>query len=821
MRNHSVKEERANDSTGQKQDPVERRRLQNRLSQRNHRRKIRDRIAKLQERVIASELRAAASLNGWGYPNPGPSSVEPVAPYEVDSKTLSPSSENAAHFDPYYPAAPGVCPTCSSSMGAIPVICSQPLTPPSVYETPKESESANSSPPSMTNSFYEAGVNFFGPDMSSSALSNYSVAELNVPFPSESWGQTQYPSSALYYVATESSLPQIIQTLGSGASRTKALVLIPQAQATGMAMTSPVSQAPTSRESATPISPLSLQGCGCQCQNHDAVVGLPSSGFCPVHSTQNMENCARGMNSYNLQSNGILQKEYPKCDLHPNPRDVDISSRPNYKVLRRATFQSSKPKIYFAFYKYRMLTADHIPHTPPDYLTPPTMASPDYSHHFSIHNLPYGAASSPTHRTQCATRLHNNVIFLGDLQRHGFFSAIPDLPARVFDEVTLNRYAALPKRIHHHVREILQSALASKDIDGLPESCRENVETVKMHLPVDIPNFTDFSCSLNHVQNAGRAILNNPTPPPGFFHFPIGYTGRANSIVVSGTQIVRPRGHIRGQTKSTPTSSNGESKGEGETPKQEVIYAPSRALDYELELGFVVGAPVDVHQGLEAKDAEEYLFGVVVVNDWSARDIQSLEMVPLGPLNGKSFNTSISPWIVTLEALAPFRAVGPAPRAELPLHLQDPGAFGYDISLRVELEHSDSSAVEFASTSTSTNGSHEKGRLATTHLSTSNAKDLFWSPRQMLAHMASSGCGVRTGELLGTGTVSGTQEGEYGCLLEITGGGKTAVRLNSSDGSGGGEERVFLMDGDVVRMVGLAGEGVGFGECMGEIVSSL
>ncbi|KAK1141303.1 hypothetical protein N8T08_009210 [Aspergillus melleus] len=285
------------------------------------------------------------------------------------------------------------------------------------------------------------------------------------------------------------------------------------------------------------------------------------------------------------------------------------------------------------------------------------MASPDYSHHFSIHNLPYGIASSSTHPTpQCATRLNNTVIFLGDLQRDSFFSAIPDLPALVFEEATLNRYAALPKRVHHHVREILQSVLASKGVDGLPERSRENVETVKMHLPIEIPNFTDFSCSLNHVQNAGRAILNNPTPPPGFFHFPIGYTGRASSVVVSGTRIVRPRGHIRDRTKAkpNPTSPNGES--EREEPNDDVIYGPSRALDYELELGFVVGVPVDAHQGLEAKDAEEYLFGVVVVNDWSARDIQSLEMVPLGPLNGKSFNTTISPWIVTFEALAPFRA---------------------------------------------------------------------------------------------------------------------------------------------------------------------
>lgn len=186
-------------------------------------------------------------------------------------------------------------------------------------------------------------------------------------------------------------------------------------------------------------------------------------------------------------------------------------------------------------------------------------------------------------------------------------------------------------------------------------------------------------------------------------------------------------------------------------------------------------------------------------------------MTPLGPLNGKSFATTISPWIVTIEALTPFRASGPTPRANLPVHLQDPGNFTYDIELTVEISHRE----------TAYGSADEKREEILTQLSTSNADTLFWGPKQMLAHVASTGCGVQTGELLGTGTVSGTSEGRYGCLLEITEGGKKSVKLNSSSGAGTGPERMFLQDGDVVSMVGLAGEGVGFGECVGEIGPAL
>ncbi|KAL5355682.1 hypothetical protein BJX96DRAFT_184256 [Aspergillus floccosus] len=406
------------------------------------------------------------------------------------------------------------------------------------------------------------------------------------------------------------------------------------------------------------------------------------------------------------------------------------------------------------------------------------MTSPDYSHHFSLKNLPFGVASSYKHpHPQCATRLHSIVIFLGELQRSGVFALVPGLPEGVFDSTTLNSYAALSKSTHSAVRLTLQSILQDGTA-ALPPSSTEDITAVTLHLPVTVPGFTDFSCSLDHVKNAGRAILNDESPPPGFFHFPIGYTGRASTIVVSGTPIVRPLGHFYDRTAPTE--------------KKPVVYGPSRAMDYELEIGVVVGRPLPSNRGLDARDADEHIFGLVILNDWSARDIQGCEMVPLGPLNGKAFGTTISPWIVTLDALEPFKAAGPAPRVDLPAHLQDPGDFNYAIDMTVDLQH----------------GGH------TSRLSRSQAQDMFWSGRQMCAHLASTGCDLRTGDILGTGTVSGSQEGSYGCLLEITQGGKAAAQL--ADGS----TRVYLQDADVVRMTAVAGDessGVGFGECVGEL----
>ncbi|KAL4977160.1 hypothetical protein BDW66DRAFT_150474 [Aspergillus desertorum] len=430
------------------------------------------------------------------------------------------------------------------------------------------------------------------------------------------------------------------------------------------------------------------------------------------------------------------------------------------------------------------------------------MTSPAYAHHFSINNLPFGVASSSTHAQQCATRLHNSVIFLGELQQSGFFDEISLLPKRVFSDTTLNAYAALPKSVHTAVRAKLQSVLRELDLDTIPENSKADVTTVEMHLPVEISGFTDFSNSLNHVQNAGRAILNDPSPPPGFFHFPIGYTGRASTVVVSGTTVTRPCGHFYDRSNPVPKT---------------VVYGPSRALDYEMELGVVVGKPFNwgSGRGISAREAEEYIFGFVVLNDWSARDIQGLEMVPLGPLNGKAFGTSISPWIVTADALAPFKVAGPEPRVDIAEHLRDEKEANYDIHMSVEIVHPPTSSGTPPATHGNGSAGKEFGGRRVSHIATSAAKELFWNHRQMVAHLTSCGSDLRTGDLLGTGTVSGSVEGSYGCLLESTRGGKQAVEL--ADGG----KRVYLLDGDIVQMTAVLGdEGsrVGFGECIGEIL---
>ncbi|KAG8668469.1 hypothetical protein FPOAC2_07756 [Fusarium poae] len=403
------------------------------------------------------------------------------------------------------------------------------------------------------------------------------------------------------------------------------------------------------------------------------------------------------------------------------------------------------------------------------------MSTADFSHHFSDKNIPFGIASSATHTNpQAVTRLGNTVIFLDDLDLLKGVEGV----AGVFRQPTLNAFAALSKSVHQDVRKQIQSVHQKNGLDGFPSGSKEDIGDVTMHLPMEIKDFADFSCSLDHVINAGRIVVNNPNPPPGFFHFPVGYQGRTSSIVVSGTDIERPYGQFR-----NPNASNGESA---------VIYGPSQKVDYEVELAAIIGKPLSMKQRLNAKDAEDHIFGFAILNDWSARDIQGFEMSPLGPFNGKSLGTSLSPWIVTLDALDSFRTRSPAQQTLAASYLQHPNPSTFSITMKVEV---------LANSTATTVG-------------VCPVEALYWTPQQMIAHSVSSGSALRTGDVLATGTVSGSNESSRGCMLETTEGGSKPVTL--VDGS----KRGFLEDGDVVRITAVVGEqgsGVGFGECVGQL----
>lgn len=311
-----------------------------------------------------------------------------------------------------------------------------------------------------------------------------------------------------------------------------------------------------------------------------------------------------------------------------------------------------------------------------------------------------------------------------------------------------------------------------------------------MHLPVRIPGFTDFSCSKDHLLNAAQAMGHPPKLPPGFLHFPTAYDGRASSIIVSETPVYRPPGVFLDGGGS-------------------VVYGPTTSLDYELEMACIIGRPspsqqpaLSMERGIPASRAEQHIFGVVILNDWSARDIQKLEMPPLGPFNGKNFATSISPWVVTLEALNPFRAELPPRDIGVAPHL-DTGdqKVGYNLCCKAELlSRRDSDANDATSTI----------------LCEVSFSRLYWSFAHLVAHQTVGGCKLNTGDVLATGTLSGPDRTQHGCLLELTKGGRQAFSLQD------GEERTYLQDGDTVRISAYAGrreDGVGFGDCTGTIYS--
>lgn len=307
-------------------------------------------------------------------------------------------------------------------------------------------------------------------------------------------------------------------------------------------------------------------------------------------------------------------------------------------------------------------------------------------------------------------------------------------------------------------------------LSGVLGAC-EPIAAVAMHLPVTVGDFTDFSCSHHHVQNAAEAMTGKRSAPPAFFHMPVGYAGRCSSFDVSGTPVERPIGQYW----------------EGKPGESGVIFGPCKKMDFELELGLIVGRPLPRRQRVTASRADEHIFGYVLVNDWSARDIQALEMIPLGPLNGKNAGTTISPWVVTADALNAFRTASP-PRThtEVP-YLADSGHDALNIALEVQVSSSGTVPA--------------KGQVCCK----SNSSWLYWTLGQCLAHQAIGGCGLRTGDLLATGTVSGQGAEEHGCLLEH-------MRVGERP------PRSYLEDEETVMLSGYCGDGVGFGECIATLM---
>ncbi|MEP7038347.1 MAG: fumarylacetoacetase, partial [Acidobacteriota bacterium] len=335
------------------------------------------------------------------------------------------------------------------------------------------------------------------------------------------------------------------------------------------------------------------------------------------------------------------------------------------------------------------------------------------------------------------------------------------------DNSVMKKNESLQKAFRHRLIEIL-----SEDAD---DETRKNVERnlipmdeVEFQLPAHIGDYTDFYCSIFHATNVGSMFRPDNPLMPNYKYIPIGYHGRASSIVVSGTEIMRPKGQIRPNADAPPE------------------YVPSKNLDYEMEVGFYVGKCNDLGETIPIENAEEHIFGLSLVNDWSARDIQAWEYQPLGPFLAKSFATTVSPFVVTMEALAPFRvpaferdADDPQPLDYLSSELnREKGGFDVNLEVYIQTEKMRDENVE-------------------PHLlSRSNMKDLYWTIGQMLTHHASNGCNLQTGDLMATGTISGEGKDARGCLLELTWRGTEPIKLPN------GEERRFLEDGDEIIMKG-------------------
>jgi fumarylacetoacetase len=401
---------------------------------------------------------------------------------------------------------------------------------------------------------------------------------------------------------------------------------------------------------------------------------------------------------------------------------------------------------------------------------------------FPIQNLPYGVFSTAADpQPRIGARIGDWVLDLSILDAEKLFGK----QTGFFNEPTLNKFMSAGRDTWREVRQQLTDLLSSNNSllknEALQSCAFFPVDEVQLHMPVSIGNYTDFYASREHATNVGVMFRGKENAlMPNWLHLPVGYHGRASSVILSGNDVRRPSGQI------LPA---------GETLPQ---FSPSRSLDFELEMGFFVGTGNNLGEPISIENAHEHIFGMVLLNDWSARDIQAWEYQPLGPFLAKNFATSISPWVVTMDALEPFRVDAPK-QDPVPLpYLKTDGPNGYDIQLEVSLQSEKMDAPQV--------------------ISRSNMKHLYWSIVQQLTHHTITGCNMQTGDLCGTGTISAPLEVGYGSILELTWRGEKPITLPS------GETRKFLQDGDRVTMKGYCqgnGYRVGFGEVSAKILSAI
>ncbi len=401
---------------------------------------------------------------------------------------------------------------------------------------------------------------------------------------------------------------------------------------------------------------------------------------------------------------------------------------------------------------------------------------------FPIQNLPFGIFSTNGKNTRVGVAIGEQVLDLSVLAEEGYFEQVEIDDLSVFYEESLNPFISCGKEVTNAVRERVSELLnvnngELRDSERVRKDALIPMNQVQMHMPVRVGDYTDFYSSEEHARNVG-SMFRDPENAlmPNWKHLPVGYHGRASSIVVSGTDIVRPKGQTKAKDADQPS------------------FGPSNLLDFELEMAFITGKETKMGESISTAEADEFIFGFVVFNDWSARDIQTWEYVPLGPFLAKNFASSVSPWVVTLEAMEPFRTEGPKQEPEVLPYLKYEGKKNFDLNLEVAIQPE--------------NGEEKI-------VSRSNFKHMYWNVNQQLAHQTVNGCNIKVGDMYASGTISGKDESSYGSMLELTWRGSKPLQM--PDGS----ERKFILDGDTVIMRAHAekdGVRIGFGEVRAKVL---